>query len=200
MDVSQVGNLSLEEGLDRYDVKLQEALSRLTNSGFYLPQAPSYANQMGIFTEYRGDIPADVTTLTGDQISWYMSMLASWTSYVGAKLAEADINAASTKEKLEFLIAKLSSALIGAKRGNKTLSNSGINSIVCCDPRYVEIQSKLIYYQASYKMLRAVAKSAEHNWETLSRRITQNGQELDRGRRSPTGNIPTGPMFGRGTR
>lgn len=196
MNLGIVADIPLEEGLARYDESLQNALSNLQVSGFYMPHQPKYQSSPGVVTEYRGELPTDVTDLSDQQLGWYLSMLATWGAYCQTKFAEADINRSVLKEKIEFLEAKLTVSLIGEKRGNKFLSNPQIRAVVTSDRRYLEIKQNLIYWEAFYRITRAAAEAAETNWWTVSRRITQKGQALDRDNRTLNVHNATTPMFG----
>jgi len=193
---SDMTELDLNTGLALFDQHLQKALTNLQNNGFYMPHPPHYQGQGGVSVWYRGELPPDISELSDQQLGWYMSMLSSWNGYVQTKLAEADLNRTNAEEKLNFLQAKLQVALIGQKHGNKSLTVSQVKAIIESDKRYVEIKIAYIEFETHYKMIRAAAEAAESNWWTVSRRITQRGQELERDRRTPTGNIPSGPLFG----
>jgi hypothetical protein len=198
IDVAGVADLPLDEGLALFDQKLNMALAKLQQEGFYMPNAPYY-NHGGVSTYYRGELPTDLTEQSDQQLGWYLSMLSTWNAYVQTKLAEADLNRTITEEKLKFLTAKLNVALIGHKTGNKALTGPQVKAIVESDRRYVEINITFISHSAVYKMVKAAAEAAETNWWTVSRRITQRGQELERDRRTPGagGNTtPRGPLFG----
>ncbi len=197
MNLGIVADIPLEEGLARYDESLRNALNNLQTSGFYMPLQPKYHSGNGILTEYRGELPTDVTSLSDQQLGWYLSMLATWAAYCQTKFAEADINRSVLKEKLEFLEAKLTVSLIGEKRGNKLLSNPQIRAVVTSDRRYLDIKQSLIYWEAFYRITKAATEAAETNWWTVSRRITQKGQALDKDNRVTNAhNVTSGPLFG----
>lgn len=196
-DIIQAVQLPLDEGLAKFDNELVAALAKLKQQGFYMPHPPAY-NQSGVVTYYRGELPHDLAEQSDASLGWYLSMLSTWNAYVQTQLAEADLNRTITREKLEFLKAKLNVAMIGYKHGNKTLNVGQVKAVVESDPRYVEINCNLVYHEAIYKMVKAAAEAAETNWWTVSRRITQRGQELERDRRTPPArNSTTGPLFGR---
>lgn len=191
--------IPLEDGLALYDQRAQAALQALQQSGFYMPHEPYYADARGQNTPYRGELPPDLTVITDQQLGWYLTMLSNWLAYVQVKLAEADLNRTTAKDKIEFLEAKLKAKMIENKgEGKKKLSNPEVDAVVKCDQRYVTLKTNLNYFEAIYKMVRAVAHSAENAWDTVSRRITQRQQEIERDRRSGSvGNsaLPSGPMF-----
>jgi hypothetical protein len=59
------------------------------------------------------------------------------------------------------------------------------------DPRVVDAQSKALYYEAIYRLTKAAMKNAQRNWDTISRRITQRGQAIERMKREQNvGSIP----------
>lgn len=197
MFTEEAMQLPLEEGLAIFDQRLMEAQEKLKTAGFYMAEKPAYNNN-GVVTYYRGEMPHNITELSDAQLGWYLSMLSTWNSYVQTQLAEADINRTITREKLEFLEAKLNVALMNYKLGKKSLTAAQTKSMVKSDRRYVDMVTTLDYYEAIYKAVKAVTEAAETNWWTISRRITQRGQELERDRRTPPTRSPTtGPMFGR---
>ncbi len=196
IDTEDIVDLPLDEGLAGFDEKLNLALVKLQQEGFYMPHAPYYQNG-GVSTYYRGELPSNLTEISDQQLGWYLSMLSTWNAYVQTKLAEADLNRSITEEKLKFLTAKLNVALIGHKQGNKNLTAPQVKAVVESDRRYVDINIQFITNEAVYKMVKAAAEAAETNWWTVSRRITQRGQELERDRRTPSAGqgVRSGPMF-----
>jgi hypothetical protein len=55
--------------------------------------------------------------------------------------------------------------------------------MVITDPRFNEAKSRVLYTEAVYKLTKTIRDKAQRNWETISRRITQRGQEIDRMKR-----------------
>ncbi len=66
------------------------------------------------------------------------------------------------------------------------------------DKRYVEIRRNVLYTEGVYRFTRAIAESADKNWDTVSRRISQRQKETDRGgRENGVGAFNGGPMLRR---
>jgi phospholipase/lecithinase/hemolysin len=189
--------ISLEEAVTIYSLHTQKAIAELWEKGFTASTIPVATYQGGATAPYHGEIPNDLTTLTDDQLGWYMSMLSNWNAYVQTQLAMADIYLTGAKAKLEVIDAKLKIINKKDKEGRK-LTNPERDDLVRSDRRYIEANAEVNEKEAIWRLTKAIANSAENAFATVSRRITQRGQELERDRRGTNVNsVPTGPMFGR---
>ncbi len=195
--------MSLEEGVSLYRQSAEAALKATQQKGFISPPAPCYVGPHGNQIQYMGEIPTDLTTLTDDQLGWYMGLLSEYNGYVQFQLAEADANVTAAKAEETFVEASLR---LSYKKDDedKKRSNPERDDCVQTDRRYVEVHARTVYYEAYWRIAKAIALRAEQNFNAISRRITQRGQDVERDRRNHgvTGsvNIPhSGPMFGGST-
>lgn len=191
--------MSIEDGIDLYESRAQGAQQSLISKGFISPEPPSYKTENGLIQSYRGELPSDLTVISDTQLGTYMSLLSSWNHYVQCQLAEANIQLAKTKAIMEHVEAKLRITYQRDEEGKKR-SNPERDDYVRSDKRYIEAQSNVIYWEAMYTYIKAIANAAESAFSAVSRRITQRGQEIDRNNR--TGSVnghtnPSGPLFGR---
>lgn len=191
--------IKLEEGVSLYEARMAQAIQTLGQKGFVMPQPPSYQTSAGVMP-YRGDLPKDLTSLNDQELGMYMGLVNEWQGYVQSQLAEARSQLDTAKEKVALIEAKLRISYQYDGDGKKR-SNPERDDYVGSDRRYVDAKSQVIYYEAIYQYIRAIAISAENSFSAVSRRITQRGQDIERERRNHgvTGGgnlLPTGPMFG----
>lgn len=191
--------ITLEEGTSLYKARSQQALSTLAGKGFAMPNPPQYQTAAGM-QPYRGELPSRITDLSDHELGHYMGLLSEWNGYVQTQLAEADMMLLEAKATLELVEAKLRIAYQKDPDGSKKRSNPERDDYVRQDRRYVEAQSNTIYWETIFRYVKAIAFAAENAFATVSRRITQRGQEIDRMNR--TGNATghnniSGPVFGR---
>jgi len=191
--------VDLDVGLNNYKAKMQAALSALSQKGFGPLQPPAYNTPNGPQV-YRGELPHDLTSLTDDQLGYYMGLLSEWNAFVQFQLAEYDSHLSAAKSELSLVEANLRMSFKYDEE-NKKRSNPERDDCVKCDQRFNEADGNVIYWETKWRYAKAIAFSAEQSFNAVSRRITQRGQEVDRHRRdgniSNGTNIPNGPMFGR---
>lgn len=189
---------SIEDGIQLYELRAQQALALLASKGFGNPQIPVMQTAAGP-QPYQGHIPDNLPDLDDNQLGFYLGLLSGWNGYVQQQLAEANVHHSKVKAILEHVEAKLRIAY-GRDEEDKKRSNPERDDHMKSDRRYLEANSNVIYWETLYTHIRAIANSAEQAFAAVSRRITQRGQEIDRGNRggSVTGhaNLQGGPMFG----
>lgn len=190
--------MSLEEGQSLYETKAQQATQALMQMGFGNAPLPTVQTVAGA-VPYQGQIPPNLPDLTDRELGYYMGLISEWNNYVQQKLAETSAQFTKAKAVLEHVEAHLRIAY-QIDENDKKRSNPERDDYMTSDRRFVEARSNAIYWDTLYTYLRAVANSAEQAFSAVSRRITQRGQEIDRGNRvgSTTGqtNLPSMPVFG----
>lgn len=190
---------SLEEGQAMYENRSQHALTSFSQMGFGSATPPSVQSAAGMIP-YTGHVPSNLPELNDTELGHQMGLLSEWNSYVQQKLAETSVQLMKSEAVLEHVEAHLRIAY-QTDDNDKKRSNPERDDYMTCDSRFVEAKSSVVYWNTLYTSIKAVANSAEQAFSAVSRRITQRGQEIDRGNRSgaTTGhtNIPQGPMFGR---
>jgi hypothetical protein len=192
--------ITIEEGVGLYSAKMQQAMATLDIKGFSMPRPPMTSGPGGAVVPYRGELPADLTTLTDQQLGTYMGLTQEWCAYVEAQLADASSNLEASKAALALIEARLRINNQKDSDGKKR-SNPERDDYMGVDRRYVESRSNVLYWETMYSYIRAISKGAEGAWSSISRRITQRGQDIDRGGRTSNvtqgTNIPAAPLFGR---
>lgn len=189
--------ISLAEGLELYESKMASALANINQKGFVSPAPPQVATAAGP-QYFRGELPTDVTALTDDQLGTFMGLLSAWNDYVQHQLAEADTQLSKAKSSQALVEANLRIMYQKDAEGKKR-SNPERDDYVGIDRRFIDAQSSTLYWETMWRYTKAVANAAEQSFNTISRRITQRGQEVDRGRREGNAgggnNLPQGPIF-----
>ncbi len=191
--------LPLEEGLELYKARLAGAYQTISQKGFPVPAVPVMQTQQGS-VPYQGELPVDITSLNDNQLGQYLGLLSEWNAYVQYQLAEADANLTHAKAALELTEAKLRILYRNDEEGKKRTTQEK-DDHVKNDKRFAEANSLVIYWETYWRFTKAIAWNAENAFSTISRRITQRGQDIERSRREggTTGHTniaPTGPLFG----
>jgi hypothetical protein len=176
----------IDTGTRQLDVQ-QDALRSVYASGLVLPQVPQ---------GYSGEMPGTLTDLDDARLGDLLNKLSGWCSFVDAELAKADSARNEAKARLEFVRARV--RIMVKHYEEKKLTNPDKDDLVSTDPRVVTSTGRHLYCEAVYSLTRAIRERAQRNWDTVSRRITQRGQEIERMRRDT--NINNVPMSSRSFR
>lgn len=161
----------------------QQALADVQGRGFLFPPLPQ--NQ-----SYRGVLPVSVTDLDDKNLGDLLNEIAIWASYAEGQLTLAKQARNEAEAKLEFTKSRIRIGL-KASEDTRKLSNPDKDDIVNTDPRVLEAQRVYLYCEAVYDYTKHLVTASQRDWETVSRRITQRGQEVDRmGRTQGAGSVP----------
>lgn len=184
--MNSLGKVDLQppEDLNTGDKQLEVATDAqrfiLTN-GLVFPVAPAH---------YPGEMPENITQLDDSQLGDLLNRQSNWCSFVDTELAKADANLAEAKARLDFIRSRVR-IMLKVDGDQKKLTNSDKDDLVNTDPRVVSSTSRALFCDAVYSLTRAIRERAQRNWETISRRITQRGQEIERMKReSNVGQAP----------
>jgi hypothetical protein len=162
----------LDTGAKRLDV-YQDALAQVQSRGIMAPSLPN--------SGYRGEMPQDLTGLGDDDLGDLLNNLSQYTGYVESELAKAQALVDSAKGQFEFIYARVRIGIKSLSEGR--LTDRDKTDLVITDSRVVDAQAKVIYSESVYRLTRTIREQAQRNWETVSRRITQRGQEIERMKR-----------------
>lgn len=183
--------LPLDDGLNAYRIR-DSALSEFQKRGFSMPSAPIMERANSSPALYQGEIPNDLTVLTDQELGHYMSLLSLWINYVGIQMALARMEKTIAKHQLEFTEATIRLSYKRDDEGKKRTSQER-EDMMRCDRRFIEANRTFVYLEAFAALIEVVYKSAEQNFNAVSRRITQRGQDQDRGHRGHNvGNVQNG--------
>ncbi len=173
--------LPLDDGQNVYRIR-DAVLAEFQRRGFIIPAAPTWVVN-GVVSTYQGDIPSDLTVLTDQQLGQLLSMLSGWLAFTGIQMAIARMEKTVANSQLEFTEATIRFSY-KYDEDNKKRTVQERDDMVHCDRRYVEAHRSYIYLDSFCTLVELVHKSAEQNYNAVSRRITQRGQEIDRGNRN----------------
>lgn len=179
----------LDAGARRLDV-YQDALSQVQSRGIIAPSLPN--------SGYRGEMPQDITRLEDDELGDLLNNLSQYTGYVESELAQAQAKLDAAKTQFDFTYARVRIGVKALAEGR--ITDRDKTDLVITDPRVVESQARVLYSESVYRLTKTIRDQAQRNWETVSRRITQRGQEVERMKRDH--NVagiqhPTGRFFKR---
>lgn len=162
-------------GMMKYDQAVVTAYSGVAQMGFAPPPPPNQA--------YRGYLPNNVSKLDDASLGDLLNQIATWLSWAECEVTRVSIIKNAQEKKLEFLKSKVRASL---RAGDEKLSNPDKDDRVNIDPMVVQEEVNLLVSTAVWEMTRAMARGGQKDWETVSRVITQRGQELDRMARGHT--------------
>lgn len=97
-------------------------------------------------------------------------------------MAMARMEKTIARHQLEFTEATIRLSYKRDEEGKKRTGPER-DDMVHCDRRYVEANRTYIFLESFASLVEVVYKSAEQNFNAISRRITQRGQDTDRGSR-----------------
>jgi len=141
-----------------------------------------------------GELPADLSSLDDTQLGDLLNNLSRWCGYLDTELTRA----AAYKKQAEVHLAKTMARVrltLRVDSDGKKLTDSDKNDQVECDPRVVEASYQELYHFTVWSVVRGERDKAQKDWDTISRRITQRGQEVNRTRREI--NVAGTPVHGR---
>lgn len=180
--IDSIVSAPIDESIAKLDV-FGPALDAVTSRGIVLPSARS---------GFGGEMPPDITLLDDNQLGNLLNQLSEYAGYVESELAKSEIANNVAREQLEQLRALLRMSL---KHYEGKLTVQDKSDTVESDARVIDLKQKYIYTDAVYKLTKTVLNRIQRNWDTVSRRITQRGQEVDRiSRVNVTSNIQN-PRF-----
>lgn len=164
----------LEVGIKRLHV-YDDVLSAISGKGLVMPSLPGNG--------FNGELPGELTLLNDNQLGDLLSKLATYCGYVDTELAKASVERDIAKYALEFVRAKIRLSIKSSVETQGKLTTKDKDDLVETDPRVVEATSRAIYTDAVYSITKTILNMAERSWDTVSRRITQRGQDIERSKR-----------------
>jgi hypothetical protein len=127
-------------------------------------------------------LPEDLTTLSDDQLGDLLSVLGQWVGYIDQQLANTDGQRKSADAYLTFIQAR-ARIEIKQRSTEKRMTTQDKNDMMETSPTVLDAKDKAMFWESTYRLTKSLRDSVQLAWETVSRRITQRGQEVDRMRR-----------------
>jgi hypothetical protein len=157
-------------------------------------QANGFGAPAQLTNGFRGDLPADITALSDDELGDLLNNLSQYQAFVEFKLAEAELERDEAERQKEFIRARVR---LNVKGSGERLTGPDKNDYVETDDRVLAAERKVLYTNGFYDMLKVVRNNVQKNWETVSRRITQRGQAIERQVRGNNVNNVPAPLIHR---
>lgn len=170
----------IEEGTAALSVA-QLAFDHVVRQGFVFPPRPHQG--------YQGVLPTNLVQLSDEQLGDTMNQISGWLSYAQPELAKARSARDEAEAKMEFTKSRLRLAIKATTE--KRTSNPEMDDMVVTDQRFIAAHRNYLFAEAVYDYTRQLVEMAQRDWDTVSRRITQRGQDTDRNIRGHNvGNVP----------
>lgn len=171
----------LDQDISKFNIVDSAMMLVQQRTGGLIPNSPP---------GYAGTMPPDITLLDDNGLGQLLNVVGQWCSYLDFQVARADSERMAAEASLTYIRARIRLAL-KAQNDGKKLTVQDKNDKVDTDPRVVQATSQSMYAESIYKITKTIRDKAQLDWETVSRRITQRGQEVDRMRReSQVSNVP----------
>ena len=144
--------------------------------------------------DYKGEMPDDLASLDDEALGDLLNQLSRRCGFLDVELMKAAGLKKQSEVRLTKTMARVRLMLKVDEEGKK-LTGPDKDDRVEVDPRVVEASRAEVYHYTFYSVLKGIRDEAQKNWETVSRRITQRGQEVNRMRRDV--NVGGVPIQGR---
>lgn len=174
--------VTLEDGLPQYEVQ-NWVHQDLANKSFSQPVCPMMQLNNGAQLAYDGKLPHNLTDLNDNELGYWLGMVTEYQHYVNWCVAEAQMNRNSSTKELDMVSAKLRLSYKYDENGKKRTEQER-DDMMTLDGRFVEAQSRALYYEGYHRFVQMIQKNADQTYNAISRRITQRGQDLERERRA----------------
>lgn len=152
---------------------VEQAIADMRSAGLYLPALAT--------TSYRGEMPLSLTGMTDDALGDLLNSINQWCGYIEEQLAIAEARWKEADANYDFIQARV--RLEASHMSERKLTNDERKDLTEVDPRVKQARETLIYTETAYRYTSAILNRNRKDWETISRRITQRGQEIERMRR-----------------
>lgn len=187
LSVSQPEDLAAGAAkLDQYS----NALNAVHEMGLADPPKP---------LNHDGALPNDLTSLEDNVLGDLLARQSSWYAYVSTILAKSSSGRDMAVARETFIRARVRSMIKAeSKAVGQKMTVQDLNDEVESHSSVVEAQANTLYTEHVWRLVKVHAEYAEMAWQTISRRITQRGQEIDRMRREGNvAGVPTHAAFRR---
>jgi hypothetical protein len=169
---------AMEEGQAAFGKITEAVRQQLTERGF-----PVRARPAG----YTGALPSDLIRISDDELGRLLGDIETYMGWVEEELAMLRTAKLASEENRSFVEARVRVELRAMALGGGVtkLTSDEAKDHMLTDPRVVDAAKNALFYDALHGEVKAVFESAARAWSTVSRRITQRGQDVDRMKRNP---------------
>jgi len=139
-------------------------------------------------------MPEDITMVPDKELGKLLDEQTQWGCYLSSQLAIADGTLTVLKSELEFIEANIRLAYKEDDNGKKTTVQER-DDRTKVDARFVNYNRQVVKFDYICKIVKAAVDAVQHNVFSISRQITQRGQDFDRQNRTfNLSNMPKGAM------
>ena len=142
---------------------------------------------------FKGEMPDDITFLDDNALGKLLSDMSSFLGYVQTQLSIAELDMKTDNDVFEHTSAQLR---IQLKNDHETysgkLTTKDKDDLLEINQLYQGAKNRMRFSEAKYILMKTMYETKERDWNTVSRRITQMGQQVDRAKRDVNvSNIPS---------
>lgn len=170
--------MDLETGLKQFDVAMDVERAVLEKG---------YSLNFSVPEGFAGFLPSSITALDDNELGELLNKLGAWIAHVHSDLVSAETKMMIAKEQLEFIQSQIRIA-VRVQEGKMTAQDK--TDQMNTNPKVVEAKARYIYCYSFYEYIKVIKEKGMKDWETVSRRITQRGQGIERSRRSENVQLP----------
>ena len=176
----KVTAIDAETGIKQLDV-VTDALRSIAEAGLQFPTKPTNG--------FDGTVSKAITDLDDDELGDMLQKLNVWCGFVEAEDAKTESELEVAQAQYEFIQSHVRIALKYTQEGRMTTQDK--TDAIRNDERVSTAHSKYLFHFTKFNVLKALRNTSQRSWETVSRRITQRGQDIERLRRGETVNSPS---------
>ena len=161
----------LDEGLERYILASERALTRVLDTGLTPHDArPKRGNQY-----FDGRLPPNWAALTNQQIGELFEMMTAHADFLGSKATLAKAEKTNAEERLRLVKAKVRKSKLG--------TNDDKDDATICDSRYIEANAQWLEASEYYEIINGMMDAATRDLRILSRHLETKKMEMKGDRR-----------------
>lgn len=189
MSIGSLGRIELRPPEDLGIIKnklsvYDDAMKSITDRGLILPTQPKQ--------QFSGELPDNLTMLDDGALGNMLSHISDHCAYAETELAKSNAKKEIAESNLETIRARVRISLRSDGTREK-LTTKDKDDVVDTNPDVIEAKSAFLYANTIFLLTKTIVSRYQRNWDTVSRRITQRGQEIERVKREVNvGNIPMG--------
>lgn len=164
---------------------IQEVYAYVAHLGVTVP---------GIYEGKEPKMPDDITMVPDKELGKLLDEQTQWGCYLTSQLAVADGTLNVLTNELEFIEANVRLAYKEDENGRKRTIQER-DDCTQVDARRIAYNRQVVKFDFVCKIIKASVEAAHNNVFSISRQITQRGQDFDRQTRAfSVANIPKGAM------
>ena len=187
--------IGLDEAIAKYEDLEAVVLANLAALNIIEPHRPMMQTTAGMIP-FTGELPPNLPSLSDTELGDLLGKLSEMQNHLGYQLAKASLKHTIVSNQLEDVAANLR-ILYKKDEADVKRPEQERKDMTRTDRRYVEANSREIYYDAFHSFVKAAYTATEQNYTAVSRRITQRGQDVQRDSRGAAVNAAGPPVFRR---